>query len=84
MTVNELFGTVARLIKPVTKRSLSNQSISGVRETWWGSFIMKVRGSYKSKEYTFQVYERHEMPTSAENLLVNKKEDDVNKESCLL
>ena len=84
MTVNELFGTVARLIKPVTKRSLSNQSISGVRETWWGSFIMKVRGSYKSKEYTFQVYERHEMPTSAENLLVNEKEDDVNKESCLL
>lgn len=80
MTVDELFGTVRRLIKPVTKRSLSNQSHNGYRETWWGSFIMKVRGSYKSKEYTFQVYERHqenEIPKSKESAVVSK-------ESCIL
>ena len=81
MTVDELFGTVARLIKP--KRRSFSSGDKRVRETWWGTFCMKVRGSYKSKEYIFQVYEKQAV-NEINNTMPSSTETIVSKESCMM
>ena len=82
-TINKATTNVEDLVNAARRKQCFDATWFGgkngrFRQTWWGTFLMKVRGSYKSKEYMFQIFER---PLSTETPLRTKanKNDVISK-----